>query len=274
MNNNNSILLKNPAFDPTTASACNLLIKIGLDSFSYAVVNNSTQQVMALYDEQECDISSLNFDALFEKNELLNLAYQQVQIATYSDSEISIPNEFFDENSIELHSKLIKNNTVVSQFQQKHFGFTTIFGLQKNIETAINNQFSKLKLYPHYAGLLAFAENIKETSLFLDFSANSFTALFIKDEKVIFQKCYETANTEEFNYFILLLINQLTIAPSEIAVHLSGIIHLDDHKYQCLQKYFSKIEFTKLPTQLNVELLEDMPTHYYTNLLALTQCEL
>lgn len=274
MNNNNSILLKDPAFDPSTASACNLLVKIGIDSFSYAIINNPTQQVMALYDEQECDINSLNFDELFENNDLLSLAYQQVQIASYSDNEISIPNALFDEKSMELHSKLIKNSTVVHQFQQKHFDFTTILGLEKNVQTAIDNQFSKVKIYPHHAGLLALAENIKEASLFLDFSAKSFTTLFVEDEKVVFQKCYETVNTEELNYFILLLINQLATDTSEITVHLSGIIHLDDHKYQCLQKYFSKIEFSKFGSDVNMALLEDLPAHYYINLLALTKCEL
>lgn len=274
MNNNNSILLKDPAFDPSIASACNLLIKIGVDSFSYAIVNNSTQQVMSLYDEQECDISSLNFATLLAKNELLNLPYQQVQIASYSDNEMSIPNDLFDEKSMELHSKLIKNNTVVNQFQQKHFGFTTIFGLEQSLQNAITTQLPNAKIYPHYAGLLTLAENIQDASLFLDFSANSFTALGVKDGIVRFQKCYETVNTEEFNYFILLLINQLTTTASETAVHLTGIIHLDDPKYQCLQKYFSKIEFLKVATDIDVALLEDLPTHYYTNLLALRQCEL
>lgn len=273
MNNNNSILLKDPAFDPSTASVCNLLIKIGVDSFSYAIINNSTQQVMSLYDEQECDISSMNFDLLFEKSELLNLPYQQVQIAIYGEDEISIPNELFDENSIGLHSKLIKNNSFINQFKQNHFDFTTIFGLARPLQTAITNQLNNVKIYPHFAGLLALAENTKDNQLFLDFSANSFTALFVKDGKVIFQKCYETVNAEELNYFILLLINQLNISTSEIAVHLSGIIHTDDHKYECLQKYFPKIEFVTLVTEINVELLEDMPVHYYTNLLALTQCE-
>jgi hypothetical protein len=274
MNNNNSILLKHPAFDPSTASACNLLVKIGIDSFSYAIIDKPTQQVMALYDEQECDSSSLDFDKLFKKNELLSFSYQQVQIACYSDNEMSIPNALFDEKSVELHTKLMKNNTVVNQFQQKHFGFTTIFGLEKNVQSAIDSRFSKVKTYSHYAGLLALAENIKETSLFLDFSANSFTTLFVKDEQVIFQKCYETVNIEELNYFILLLIHQLNTPTSEIAVHLSGIIHLDDHKHQCLQKYFSKIDFLKLASEMNVGILENFPAHYYVNLLALTKCEL
>ena len=272
MNNNNSILLVAPNFDQLAASACNLTVKIGMDSFSYAVINNANQQVIALYDEQECDINAFNLKELFEKNSHLSLAYQETKIAFYADDEISIPADLFDENSVELHSKLIKNNASINVFKQAHFGFTTIFGLSKSVQNLINSQLGNVKMYPHYAGLLALAEHNENTQLFLDFTANSFTALLIKNQQVIFQKSYETENAEELNYFILLLINQLTISTNEISVRLSGIIHQDDHKYQCLQKYFSKIEFVQLAKDLNLELLEDMPAHYYTNLIALTQC--
>lgn len=272
MNINNSILLIDPTFDPSMASACSLLVKIGIDSFSYAIVNKSTEQVIALYDEQECHISQLNFTERFEKDSYLKLPYQQTKIMVYTDNEISIPNEIFDENSVELHSKLMKNNSFVNLFPQNHFGFTTIFSLNQSLQDILKSQLSDTKIYSHNAGLLAIAETTKNDQLFLDFSVNSFTALFIKDQKVIFQKCYETENIEELNYFILLLINQLDIQTTEVTLRLSGIIHEGSNKYQCLQKYFSTIEFVKLDTELSLQILEDMPAHYYINLLALDQC--
>ena len=272
MNNNNNILLTDPAFDLSMASACNLLIKIGMDSFSYAIVNRSTKKVIVLYDEQECTNSLFNLSERFEKDSNLNLPYQETKLAIYTDDEISIPNDFFDENSVELHSKLLKNNTFKNTFKQNHFNFTTIFGLNKSLQDILTTQLSNLKIYPHSAGLLALAEDFKDSQLFLDFTANSFNALFIKDEKVIFQKCFETENIEELNYFVLFLINQLSINCIDITVHLSGIINEGDNKYQCLQKYFSKIEFVKLNSEILLNILEDMPAHYYTNILALNKC--
>lgn len=272
MNSNNSILLIDSAFDPSMALACNLLVKIGIDNFSYAIVNKSTEQVIALYDEQECNISRLNLTERFEKDLYLKLPYQQTKIVIYTDDEISIPNDIFDETSVELHSKLIKNNAAINLIQQNHFGFTTIFGVNKSLQSILIAQLSNVKIYPHNAGLLAAAENAKDAQLFLDFSINSFAALLIKDQKVIFQKCYETENIEELNYFILLLINQLNISTNEVIVQLSGIINEDDSKHQCLQKYFNVIEFFKLNTEQNLQILEDMPSHYYINLLALDQC--
>ncbi|MBY0543049.1 MAG: DUF3822 family protein [Sphingobacteriaceae bacterium] len=272
MNINNSILLIDPTFDASMTPACSLLVKIGIDSFSYAIINKSTEQVIALYDEQECNISQLNLTERFEKNSYLSLPYQQTKIAIYTNDEISIPNDIFDETSVESHSKLMKNNTVIHLFQQNHFGFTTIFGLDKSLQDILTSQLSNLKMYSHNAGLLAIAEDSKNDQLFLNFSVNSFTALFIKDQKVIFQKCYETENIEELNYFILLLIHQLNILTTEVTIRLSGIINENDSKHLCLQKYFNIIEFVKLDTELSLQILEEMPAHYYINLLALDQC--
>jgi hypothetical protein len=272
MNINNSILSIDPNFDPSMASTCSLLVKIGIDSFSYAIVSKSTRQVVAVYDEQECNISQLNLTERFKNDSYLKLPYQHTKLAVYTDTEISIPNDIFDESSIELHSKLMKNNTVINLFRQNHFGFTTIFGLQQSLQDILTSQLSNLKIYSHNAGLLNIAEDTKNDQLFLDFSANSFTALFIKNQKVIFQKCYEVENIEELNYFILLLINQLAISLTEVIIRLSGIIHVDDKKYECLQKYFTTIEFVKLDTSLSLQLLEDIPEYYYINLLALDQC--
>lgn len=272
MNINNSILLIDPAFDPSIAPACNLLVKIGMDSFSYVIINKSTDQVVALYDEQECSHNLLNLSERLEKDSYLNLPYQITKIAIYTEDEVSVPDDIFEDNTIELHSKLLKKNTIVNPFKQRKFGFVTIFGISKHLQEVLTTQLINVKMYPHSAGLLALAENAKDSQLFLDFSANSFTALFIKDEKLIFQKCYDTENVEELNYFILLLIDLLTINQAETIVRLSGIIHLDDSKYQCLEKYFNTIEFVKLDTALDLHLLKELPTHYYTNILALAQC--
>lgn len=272
MNINNSILLIDPNFDPSMASTCNLLVRIGMDSFSYAIISKSTQQVVALYDEQEYNVSELNLTERFEKDSYLKLPYQQTKLVIYTDVEISIPNDIFDESSVEIHSKLMKNNTVINLFRENHFGFTTIFGIQQSLQDILTSQLSNLKMYSHNAGLLTIAEDTKNDQLFLDFSINSFTALFIKNQQVIFQKCYEIENVEELNYFILLLINQLAISLPEVIIRLSGIIHEDDKKYECLQKYFTTIEFIKLGTSLSLQILEDIPEYYYISLLALNQC--
>jgi len=273
MNNNNSILLIDPAFDPATASACNLLIKVGLDSFSYAIINKETNQVSAVFDEQECEDGAQKFAERLKTDSYLTLPYQEVKVAVHTENAIAVPNDLYTDDSINTHAQFF-TETPVGDFYtqaQPHFGFTTIFSLPKTTNEALTG-FIDGKKYSQHAGLLALAEKINETALLLDFSVGSFSALYIQQQQVVFQQCYEIENLDEFNYYLLLIINQLNINTKEANLHLTGIIHEGDDKCTCLLKYFSKADFIAASNNLDQQILDDMPAHYYSSLLALDQC--
>ncbi|WP_316768093.1 DUF3822 family protein [Pedobacter frigiditerrae] len=271
--NNNSILLIDPAFDPASASACNLLVKVGLDSFSYAIINKGTKQVSAVFDEQECESGAQKFAERLKTDSYLKLPYQEVKFSIHTSNTIAIPNDLYNEEELESHSQFFTeahSGNLYSQ-AQNHFGFTTIFTLPKAIDKTLE-EFINGKKFEQNASLLSLAEKFKETTLFLDFTVASFNVSFIKNQQVVFQQVYEVENIEEFNYYILLIINQLNIDLKETALNISGIINEGDEKYNCLLKYFSKVDFISVDTDLNQEVLDDMPAHYYSSLLALNQC--
>lgn len=274
MNNNNNILLIDPAFDPAASSACNLLVKVGTDHLSYAILNKETKQVYVVFDEQECEDGTLKLAERLKTDPYLTLAYQEVKTAIHTPDSIAIPNEAYNENSLTTHSKFLTGANQSNLYTQSldHFGFTTIFALPKATDQLLSTHLSNPKRYQHNAGLFALAENVIGTALFLDFSVGSFHALYLKDQQVVFQQCYEIENIEEFNYYLLLIINQLNINPKETHIHLAGIIHQEDEKYNCLLKYFTSIQFIDIDNQPEQEILDEMPLHYYSSLLALDLC--
>ncbi|WP_316785294.1 DUF3822 family protein [Pedobacter frigiditerrae] len=270
---NNSILLIDPTFDPASASTCNLLVKVGLDSFSYAIINKETKQVNAVFDEQECDNGAQKFAERLKTDSYLKLPYQEVKFAIHTANTIAIPNDLYNEANLESHSQFFTESHSGNLYcqAQNHFGFTTIFTLLRAIDKTLE-EFTYAKKYEQNAGLIQLAEKLDGYNLLLDFTVASFNVLFIKNQQVVFQQCYEIENTEEFNYYILLIINQLNINLQETALNLTGIINKGDEKYHCLLKYFSKADFISVDTDLNQEVLDDMPAHYYSSLLALNQC--
>lgn len=274
MSNNNSILLIDPNFDPVTASACNLLVKVGQDSFSYAIINKETQQVNAVFDEQECENGLQKLADRLKTDHYLNLPYQKVKVAIHTPNVIAVPNDLYEETHLTNHTPYFIGSHTGSLYQQahQHFGFTTVFALSKTAEDTLNS-FNLSQLFTIDAGLLALAQNMEETALLIDFTANSFQVLYLKAGKVTFQQCYEIDNLDEFNYYLLLMFSQLDIQPKDVVLHLSGIVHEDDERYNCLAKYFTEIKFSNQQQQLNQDVLDDMPSHYYSSLLALDQCE-
>lgn len=274
MNNHNNILLINPKFDPAIAKSCCLLIKVDFDSFSYAIVNKETKQVIALFDEQECDGAQKLAERLKIDN-YLSLPYEEIKLAFFTENHIAVPDDFYNENDVAIHTQFFVGPHTDNLYAQKqtHFKFTNLFSLSQTADETANNYFADGKKYIGNAGLLKLAEKIDETTLLIDFSVNSFKIIYVEHQKLVFQQNYEIANTDEFNYYLLLIVNQIAINSKQAKVLLSGIIHQEDLNYICLQKYFSEIAFLSIENILDLEVLNDLPTHYYTSLLALYPCE-
>lgn len=276
MNNKNSILLIDPAFDPSSSTHCSLLVKVGMDNFSYAIINNNTKKISAVFDEQECEDAIKRWGDRLKSDAYLNLSYGEIKLAIYSENNISIPNSLFNSDALSLNGKFFTQPPGHHLYTTAHanFDFTSVFSFSKQTDDIINQNLIDSKKYHANASLLKMAESSVSNSLLLDFTAGSIQILYKKSEQIVFQKCYETENIEEFNYYVLLVINQFAIDINDTAVCVSGIIHQDDEKYNCLKQYFKQITFLEYrDVNLDLEVLEDMPSHYYTSLLALNQCE-
>ncbi len=276
MDNKNSILLVDPEFDLNTATDCDLLLKITPDSFSYAIIDKSCRQLKAVYDEQECENVPARLVAQLKNDIYLTLPFNEIKAAVYTENTINIPNELYDPENLNQYARFFtedhSNNLYTRPFDS--FGFTSIFSLQQFTEDALAASLKNCRLYAQNAPILALASEKNKTILTLDFTATSFNVLYTIGEKLIFQNYYQIDNAEEFNYYLLLIISQINIDTSNTEVRLSGIIHTGDDSYQCIEKYFNTITFNLPPVnEIDHRILDDMPAHYYSSLLALDICE-
>lgn len=275
MNNQNSILLIDSAFDSDLSIHCNLLVKISPDNFSYAIIHQDDNKVIAVFDEQECENGIKQLANRLKSDPYLAFTYNEVKVAVYTTNSIFVPAAFEDHQSENLHLSFFTQAPTTSLYRTKHpvFGFTTIFSLTQFTEDLLQQSLTASKKFQHSASLLKLAETITNAAILLDFTVGTVNILYVKDKKVVFQQYYEIENVEEFNYYLLLIINQLNILAKETTVYVSGIIDETDEKYDLLQKSFEAVSFLN-PNQalLNQDVLSDMPAHYYTTLLALDQC--
>ncbi len=275
MNNQNSILLIDPKFDPSTSVNCSLLVKLGIDSFSYAILNKELSKVVAVFDEQELVDAAKKLNDRIKTDVYLGLTFKEVKIAAYTENHIAIPNEFYKHVSVNLNTNFFPEaqSGKVHTTTHSNFGFTSVFSFSSLTEELMSQSFEHSKKYQQSAALLKLAESSTDTAILIDFTVRSMNILVIIEKKVVFQKCYEIENVEEFNYYLLLIANQLSINLNNTSVYVSGIIGQEDKKYECLRKYCTTIHFLDfVDSNLDQQVLDDMPAHYYTTLLALDQC--
>jgi len=276
MNSKNSLLLVDPEFDPANAADCVLLMKITTDSFSYAIIDRNTRQLNAVYDYQECGDTAEALSSRLKTDSYLAIPFQEIKASIYTESTISVPDELYETGNLNDYAKFFPVEQSNNLYTQKvdHFGFKSIFTLDKSMDETINSSLSNCRLFDQNAPLLALARHRSAEALGLDFTAGSFNAVYTKAGKLIFQKQFEIENSEEFNYYLLFIINQLKVNITDTAVFVSGIVHADDANYSCLAKYFKAIDFIDAPAiETDNKILDDMPAHYYSSLLALDLCE-
>jgi hypothetical protein len=274
-NSKNSILLVDPEFDPNTAPDCNLLLKITGDSFSYAVIDRNSRQLKAVFDQQECEDTIAELISALKKDNYLHLPFGETRISVYTPNTIAVPHELFRRQDIKSYANFFAEETSDMLYTRPFidFGFNQVFSLGHITEEVLDTYLASAARYEHNAPVLTLGATAEGKSLLLDFTAGSFNALLLDDHKMIFQNSYQIDNPEEFNYYLLLLIQELKLETSSITVLLSGIVHQQDGYYNCLGKYFSTVRFNPPPaSDIDRTILEDMPVHYYSSLLALDLC--
>jgi len=274
-NSKNSILLVDPEFDPSTALDCNLLLKITADSFSYAIIDKSSRQLKAVFDHQECDEVTADLLAALKNDSYLRLPFKEIKVSVYTPNAIAVPNEFFDPGNLDSYANFFteEQSDILYTRPFAKFGFTSVFNLEQFTEELLDNHLVNAARFEQNAPVLTLGSSLAGTSLIVDFTVGSFNALLLKDDQLIFQNSFQMENPEEFNYYLLLLIQELQINIADTHLLISGIIHEEDGYFLCLQKYFSDIHFNLPPAgDIDHTILDDMPAHYYSSLLALDLC--
>lgn len=265
----NSLLLIDPNFKADTSVNCHLLLKITNDSLSYAVVSKDSEEINLIFDKQGCTDVVKDLKIAFETDRYLTLNYNSIKVAVHTASFVFIPDEWFDADNLSVYSKYLGSEGKIYSKHNEALGFNTIFSLDNNIEQHLPEVAN---IYPQSAPLLAVSNHLADYALLIDFTSVSFNILYLKDKKVQFQNHYQSETAEEFNYFLLLIIEQLDLKET-VPVYLQGIINEDDDYYNCLLKYFNQLYFFLPTKKQNSELLADMPKHYFSGLLALDLCE-
>ncbi len=266
---NNSLLLTDPNYKSAASANCHLLFKITNDSFSYAIVENDSDNIQVIFDKQGCEDVEKELKSAFETDYHLSQNYGSIKAAVHTSNFLFMPDEYFDEKNLSVYSQYLGDEKKIKNIPHTKFGFNTVFTLAGEIEEKLPEQTI---FFPQSEPLLALLDQMANDSILIDFTASSFNVLYILDKKLNFQNHYQAENIEEFNYFLLLVIEQLGLNDT-IPVYLLGIINEDDDFYNCLLKYFNNLHFFHPTRKNNNELLADMPKHYFSGLLALHLCE-
>lgn len=267
------------------AAKCNLLVHIGLETFQYAVVDAVRDQIKVL---AEFEIAELNgpgdlvkaIENLPESNKLFKYSFNKIKVSFDTFNYTFVPSELYLETDEELYGKFVKplQDSLLLVNHIRSADIKNVGAIDSEMNAAVNRIFHNPKIFNQASsfveGIRKIADQEKKSSLFIDVHGKHIQTGVMKNSQLAFYNIFECINGDEFNYYLLSIIEQLSIEPEETKIILSGNVSEGDEIYQRVQKYFNIISFTDTRHLVKYpEKFVSVPPHLYFSLISLDLCE-
>lgn len=277
MNDFGKIQLTDPGFQPQHSGKCDLLLKISPFRFSYAVIDQGQDQIKVLFDDAVTDGLS-DLQQIFQNELLFNSHFHKVKVLFETSSFTLIPASLYNEANLTDYAQFIEgaiSDLIVSDIRGAQV--KSIFAAGEELRNMLRGKFSGYKITSSAAPLIDavmkfYGGNGKQ--LFLNFNTDSFEAVVLQDKKLQFYNIFQIETADDFNYFLLLLLEKLAINPQDMDLVISGEIEMLDENYLRMQKYFQNIRFADCRQLVNQSnFIEQVSPHRFFSLIALSLCE-
>lgn len=263
-------------FESQQSGKSDLLIHIGQESISYAIVDKGREQLKALVDYQAV-LSDLN--SIMQSDRHLKYFYRKIKIATNTFKFTFIPRDLYSVSEVGDYAKYIspKSSADVQVNDIRSFKIKNVMAIDADLQHTLSSRFQQPVIYSQANPFIEGACTVAIQPIFnlcINIQPETLEMALIKDGYLLFYNIFEINSPDEFNYFLLLLIKQFDLNADNSAVKIAGKIELNDSNYVRLEKYFSAIHFADPRGFVQCsEAFDNVNFHQYFSLLSLNLCE-
>ncbi len=257
-------------FSESQTKNCELLIRIGEGEFSFAVVDKDQSRIKAI-----AEVSG-SLEGGFSNEPLLAAGYSATKVAFETFDFTFIPEELFKEADVASYARFINDagEKQIVVTDQKSTRIRQVAGIEKGAFQAVHRVFTNPLIFTQADALIEAAFQINsagDTKLFLNFNSTKFEALIAEAGSLKFYNSFKIETADDFNYFLLLLLQEQKLYLTNPVCFISGDIETGDEYYNRLTKYFNQVEFSK--PELNLPVSENIIPSRFFSLIGLSQCE-
>ena len=246
--------VKTRSIDPKNLYETHLSIQLSLDGFSFCVIDKSYNLVQRLvhHDFEETaatpEILLSRIKDLFQKEELLQYKYGSVNVSHVNELSALVPKPLFDETKIKGYirysSKTYDNDYVVYDEVENH-DMINVYIPFVNVNNFLLDQYGSFE-YKHFSTILL--SNLLNTykfsehpHLFVHVEKRRMYMVAISNSKLQLYNSFSFTTKEDFIYYILFVLEQLSMDPETVELILSGQIDSDSPLYKIAYTYVRKI---------------------------------
>jgi hypothetical protein len=276
------------AFDKEASQYYGLSIQTSLDGFSFCIIDPQSKKYLGLvnYDLQHIigsQMLSQAIDELIRNDELLKLPYESIRIIFETHKSTLVPHAFFDPDNLTTHLKLhhqIDHDEIVRSDNLPVLEARNVWLIPENVCKVLKIRFPVAAVHNHASvlieSLLALSKNRDEgNTVFVYVRKNMFDIVVLNGNKLLFYNSFRYAAKEDFIYFLIYVLEQLELNPEMVQLTFLGEILRLSSIYDVAHKYVRHVGFGTRPVNFKFSyVFDDIPEHFYFNLLNHFQCEL
>jgi hypothetical protein len=256
---------RDPDFSTAQTADYILLVQIGINSFSYAVVGRNRLFLL----EENISFAELNspdkdHSLLFDnyKKRVIGLPqngftlmpvslFRPEQVANYARFlDVKVNEKVFSQPLDSENQVIYKIDEQIARIADKFDIKNTVFGAKGWIDLIGSNNPSNYNLY-------------------LNIDCDNVEFLNYNDGKLRFYNSFEFKTPDELVYFTVFVAGELKIQPQNTSLILSGDISTDDDNFIRLSQFFHIAELNSLKT---IDLPWNIAAHNVLTLTALSLC--
>jgi hypothetical protein len=225
----------------------------------------------------------LQLKKFIPENPWLNLDFDRIRLIFETPVSTLVPQPLFKSNQAHEYLKFNFNPVEGDHVCNEHLsllGAENVWAMPGNIYQLVNAHFSGVQIYHHASPLIEtlLLQNKNRESgekVFVNVRKSWFDIVVLNGNSLMFYNTFRYKAKEDFIYFLIYVLEQLNLNPETIDVVLLGEVLKVSSVYEVTYKYIRNISFGKRSSDYEYSyVFDDMPEHFYFNLIHLQQCGL
>lgn len=255
-------------------------IRLETDGLFVSVYDPVVQKYIAL--EKSLHGTSSELYSYISKHEWIGNPFAKKVIVFPSKQYTLVPRVLLKRDSIIDYLKFvheIKPGFEVLSLEQDESDSTLIYSVDRNYIDIADEFFSGSKIIPQPGAFMRLVlpkyKNSRSSMIFINLYNEDFDILVLEEGKMRFFNNFISKSYEDLVYYLVFVIDQLSLNPESAKVLLSGNIEDKSSLMRLLKKYVRFVEIMKYDSNLdNSYALNEVEKHKYLDILNPMLCEL
>ena len=274
------------SFDYVSVDKYHLSLQVFLKGFSFSVLDRERNKYVALAHYQFNRITSVRtlarqIDGIVAAEPLLQCPFKHVKLMFCTPDYTFVPAAFYSDDDktvwFDFNQEQKRDCELMSNYIFGNSSYV-VFGLPKVLAAVLRERFSAVRFYHQSVPLieeLTLKSKLEGEGkrVLVNIMPAFFDFVLIEDGEITLYNTFSYKSTEDFNYYFLNAIDNMKLSPLNTQVSVCGIVPTDRPVLESMKEYIRNINYFVRPGHFEYAYgFNDVPSHYFTNMINLYQC--